>query len=70
MYNQNIIKFLVSQKNMFSKIYIYLCILFIYMYTKAFVVCLIKAWERISGKKRDGEVGKQKLSKMGGLNIK
>lgn len=55
---------------MFSKIYIYLCILFIYMYTKAFVVCLIKAWERISGKKRDGEVGKQKLSKMGGLNIK
>lgn len=44
--------------------------IYIYMYTKAFVVCLIKAWERISGKKRDGEVGKQKLSKMGGLNIK
>ena len=29
------------------------------MYTKAFLLHLIKAWERIFKKKRDGEIGKQ-----------
>ena len=29
------------------------------MYTKAFLLHLIKTWERTSKKKRDGETGKQ-----------
>ena len=47
-----------------------LSILFIYMYTKAFILHLIKAWERTSIKKRiDGEIGKHKLNEMGTLNM-
>ena len=41
------------------------------MYTKAFLLWLIKAWERTSKKKRrDGEIGKHKLNEMGALNMK
>ena len=45
-----------------------LYILFIYMYTKAFILHLIKAWERTS--KKDGEIGKHKLNEMGALSVK
>ena len=41
---------------------------YLYMYTKAFLLCLIKAWERTL--KKDGEIGKHKLNEMGGLNVK
>ena len=48
-----------------------LCILFVYMYTKAFLLYLIKAWERPSKKKkRVGETGKHKLNEMVVLNMK
>ena len=40
------------------------------MYTKAFLLCLIKAWERTLKKQRDGEIGKYKLNEMGALNMK
>ena len=39
------------------------------MYTKAFLLHLIKAWERTS-KKRDGDIGEHKLDEMGTLNMK
>ena len=42
----------------------------IYMHTKAFLLCLIKALERICIRKRDGEIGKHKLNEMGTLNMK
>ena len=38
-----------------------------YMYTKAFLLYLIRAWENI---KKDGEIGKHKLNEMGALNMK
>ena len=45
--------------------------IFIYTYTKAFLLHLIKAWERTLKKKRkDGEIGEHKLNEMGALNIK
>ena len=47
-----------------------LYILFIYVYTKAFLLHLIKAWERTSKKERDGEIGKHKLNEMGALNMR
>ena len=52
---------------MFSKTNI-LYILLIYVY-KAFLLCLIKAWERTK-KKGDGEIGEHKLNEMGALNMK
>ena len=62
--------FLVRQKFIkFSKIYI-LYILFIDMHTKAFLLCLIKALERIYILKKGGEIGKHKLNEMGALNMK
>ena len=47
-------------------------ILFMYIYTKAFLLHLIKAWERTlkKTKGRDGETGKQKLNETGTLNMK
>ena len=49
----------------FSKIYI------LYVYAKAFILCLIKPWERTSKeKKRDGEVENHKVNEMGPLNMK
>ena len=47
----------------FSKIYI------LYVYTKAFILCLIKTWGRTSKKRRDGEIGKHTLNEMGALNM-
>ena len=38
------------------------------MYTKAFLLHLIKAWERTL--KKDGEIGEHKLNEMGVLNTK
>ena len=43
--------------------------IFLYMYTKAFLLHLIKAWERTL-KKRDGKIGEYKLNEMGALNMK
>ena len=40
------------------------------MYTKAFLLHLIKAWERTVKKKKDGEIGEHKLNEMGALNMK
>ena len=40
------------------------------MYTKAFLLHLIKAWERTSKKKRDGEIGEHKLNEKEALNMK
>ena len=40
-----------------------------YMYTKAFLLHLIRAWENIK-KKRDGDIGKRELNEMGALNMK
>ena len=41
-----------------------------YMYTKALLLYLIRAWERtLKKKRRDGEVGEHKLNEMGALNI-
>ena len=39
------------------------------MYTKVFLLCLIKAWEK-KFLKRDGEIGKHKLNETGTLNMK
>ena len=47
----------------------YILHIFICMYTKAFLLHLIKA-EKEHQKKRDGEVGEYKLNEMGVLNIK
>ena len=46
--------------------------IFIYTYTNAFLLHLIKAWERTLKKKKrkDGEIGEHKLNEMGALNIK
>ena len=46
---------------MFSKIHV-LYKLYIYMYTEAFLLCSIKAWERTSEKKKDWEAGKHTLN--------
>ena len=46
-------------------IYVYVC-----ECTKAFLLYLIKAWERTLKKSRDGEVGKHKLNEMGALNMR
>ena len=60
--------FLVRQKFIsFLKYVLY--ILFTYMYTKAFLLCLIKAWERTS-KNGDGEIGKHKLDEIRARNMK
>ena len=56
MWNQNVIIFLVREKFISFLKYIFIHI-YMYMYTKAFLLHLIKAWERTS--KRDGEIGKQ-----------
>ena len=42
------------------------------MCTKAFLLHLIKPWERTSKikKGRDGEIGEHKLNEMGALNMK
>ena len=54
-----------GKKFMFSKIYI------LYVYTKVFILCLIKVWERTSKeKKRDGEIENHKVNEMGPLNMK
>ena len=57
---------------MFPKIHI--LYIFIYRYTKAFLLHLIKAWERPSKKKkkrgRDGEIGEHKLNEKEALNMK
>ena len=42
---------------MFSKIHI--LHIFKYPHTKAFLLHLIRAWERTSKNRRDGEIGKQ-----------
>ena len=42
--------------------------LFIHMYTKAVLLCLIKM-RRTSREKRAGEIGKHKLNEMGALNM-
>ena len=47
--------FLVGQKFMFSKIYILYIFICIYIYTKVFLLHLIKAEERILKKKQDME---------------
>jgi len=44
--------------------------MFIYMYKKAFLPHLIKAGVRTSEKKRDGEIGEDKLNERGALNMK
>jgi len=44
-------------------------LIYIYMYTNIFLLCLIKAWEITSKKRRDGEIGKLKLNEMGALNM-
>ena len=41
-----------------------------YMYTKAFLLRLLRAWENIKKKRRDGEIGKHKVDEMGALNMK
>ena len=41
---------------------------YLYMYTKAFLLHFIKAWERIS--KKEGEMLEHKLNEMGALNMK
>ena len=49
---------------------LYYSTLFIYVYIKVFLLCLIKTWERTSKKKdRDGEIGKHKLNEIA-LNVK
>ena len=40
------------------------------IHSKAFLLCLIKSWERTSKKKREREIGKHKLNEMGALNMK
>ena len=40
----------------------------IYIYTKAFLLHLIKTWERTL--KKDGEIGEHKLNEMGALDMK
>ena len=40
------------------------------MYTKAFLLHLIKAWERTSKKRRDREIGEHKLNEMRVLSMK
>ena len=41
----------------------------IYMHTKAFSLCLIKALERICIRKRDGAIGNHKLNEMEALTM-
>ena len=53
---------------MFSKIYI--LYIYIYIYAKTFLLCLIKPWEITSEKKRDGEIEKHKVNEMGAWNMK
>ena len=44
---------------------------FIYVCTKAFLLCLITAWENHQKKKeRGGKLGKDKLNEKGALNMK
>ena len=54
---------------MFSKIYILYISLYIYVYTKVFLLHMINGWERTTIKK-DREIGKHKLNEMGTLNMK
>ena len=44
----------------------------VYMYTKGFLLHLIKPWERTSKKKkgRDEEIGEHKLNEMVAMNMK
>ena len=43
----------------------------VYMYTKCFLLHLIKPWERTSKKKgRDEEIGEHKLNEMVAMNMK
>ena len=51
-WNQNVLKFLVKNSCFLKYVYVY-------MYTKAFLLCLIKSWERTS-KRKHGEIGKYK----------
>ena len=61
-WRQKVISVLAKQKIIYFLKYIYYTnYIYIYMYTKAFLLCLIKAWERTS-KKNDGETGKHKLN--------
>ena len=48
-------------------IFLYICVC-----TKAFLLHLIKAWERTSTRKkeRDGEIGEHKLNELGALIMK
>ena len=64
--------YLVRQKFISFLKYIYYTFLHIYVCTKAFLLHLIKAWERTlkKTKGRDGETGKQKLNETGTLNMK
>ena len=51
-------------------------VIYIYIYThththtKAFLLYLIKAWERTLKERRAGEIGKHRLNEMGVLNMK
>ena len=55
---------------MFSKIYL-LCILFIHIYTKAFLLCLIRLEKEIQKKKeRGGEIAKYKQNELEVMNMK
>ena len=47
----------------------YHCLLHLYKCTKAFLLHLIRAWERTMNK-RDGEIGKHRLNETGALNVK
>ena len=62
-----------SQRKSFFNIFIYydcnvICYTCFYMYTKAFLLHLIKAEKE--HKKRDGETGVHKLNEMGAPNMK
>ena len=64
--------FLVRQKFISFLKYPYYTCLHIYVYTKAFLLQMIKAWERTlkKTKGRDGETGEHKLNEMEALNMK
>ena len=47
----------------------YIYYTYVYMYTKAFLLHLIKAWERAT-EEWSREVGKHKLNEMRALNMK
>ena len=68
-YLKSSILFILSQIN-FLKYLLYISFIYIYMYTKAILLSLIKASETTSKKRKYGEIGKHKLNEMGALNMK